>query len=445
MEVTNTSQFDDNQFGLMMNQVTREHQARKFVLTANNPLLDPDSFLSQLTTWKNIRYIVFQLEIGEANKTSHYQGYVEFQTLQRVTTLGKRHHMYFAIRRGSLEQAVDYVKKSETAVSGTLREWGEPVKQGQRTDLIAFRDRIKDGIRVIQLLDEYPREMALYPKFYNLCRHTYYNHCENRDKDVILCIGEPRTGKTKYAREISEDYWINPVNCKDWFDGYSGQQVAILDDYGLDGTVYRLVDLLRLTHTWSETVPIKGGFTQWHPEVVCITTNYHPLKWYKLNANYETERIDRWISYIALAKRFTQILYFAKGKEPMVCKDIMSFMLDTDEVFEHQFVPPELIEKWAYDTLCTSEELDRSDEEAYESELNNLIDIKEEKQVQDEIITEPNMGVNNYYDPETLEDYKELQNDNLSNKMEDLKLVEEHYTTEDDFHEDNTHISDYYT
>jgi len=349
-------------------------QSRKFVFTKNNPDKSPDEFLEHVLTWKKVRYVVFQLEIGK-NSTPHYQGYIEFMTLQRASTLEKRHLMFFAVRKGSLEQAVNYVKKLETASPGTIREWGSPVTQGQRIDIETFRDNIKQGSRIKDVIDEYPREMALYPRFYRLCKSVYFDHYENMDKQVILCIGEPRTGKTCWARKLSKDYWINPIATQKWFDGYEQQEVAILDDYGLDGTVYRLVDLLRLLHTWTEVVPIKGGFTQWVPDTVVITTNYHPLQWYKLNSDIENDRISRWISYKALYKRFTKVLLFeSPKKEPMVCKDIAAFFLDINCKFEHQIVPQSARDAYLTDLLITSEELDYSTSIEEEMELEMLFD-----------------------------------------------------------------------
>lgn len=336
-------------------------QSRYFVFTWNNPDMNPDDALLCFKSWKDIRYIIFQLEIGKTTNTTHYQGYIEFNSPQRESTLCNRYKMYIRTRKGSLVQAVTYVKKQETAVEGTLREWGKPVKQGQRNDLYAFMEKIRDGERITDLFEQFPKEMALYPRFYRQVKSVFFKQYLNQDKRVILCIGEPRTGKTTWARKLNEDYWINPIATQNWFDGYEQQEVAILDDYGLDGTVYKLVDLLRLTHKWTETVPVKGGFTQWNPSVVIITTNYHPLQWYRLNPEPENRRIDRWISYKALYKRFTKVLLFGIEDEPMVCDDIGAFFLDIDNLFEHQAVPFTVREEFLIDRLKTVEKLEPSE------------------------------------------------------------------------------------
>ncbi len=195
--------------------------------------------------------------------------------------------------------------------------------------------------------------MALYPKFYNLCKFTYYKPYERKDREFIICIGEPGTGKTKYALEFNPDsVWDNIVGTTGWFDGYTGQEVAVIDDYGLDGTVFKLTDLLKLTHGWTQKVAVKYGHTIWNPKYLFLTTNYHPLCYYKLNADFEKDRIDRWISYAAFVRRVTKVLWFSfddegNHQEPWECKDIEAFMYDIDKKFEHQEVPNRILAKFS--------------------------------------------------------------------------------------------------
>lgn len=347
-------------------------QSRRFVFTWNNPTMNPTEFDKYIQTWQSVRYFLFSLQFGEKESTPHYQGYIEFSQKQREGTLAKRHKMWFKVARGNYMEATAYIRDSETNVVDTLKEWSNGLrpKDNKKQSLIAFRDNLKEQPKVYDVLENYPREMAIYSRFYTKCRSVYRQHYKDLKKEVVLCIGEPGTGKTTWARELSESYWINPIGTNNWFDEYEQQDVAILDDYGLDGTVYKLAHLLRLTHQWTEMVPIKGSFTFWNPKTVVITSNYHPLQWYSLNASLEGNRVSRWISYKALYRRFTKVMYFEKDMDPMECFDIPAFFLDTEYKFEHQLVPYEVMKEYKKDLLFTSEEL----EESSSTELMVLFD-----------------------------------------------------------------------
>jgi len=307
------------------NRLKREPTARRFVFTLNNPVFTPKEYLQLAIFWTDIRYIIFQLEIAPITKTPHFQGYVEFNKQKTSSTLSHKHHMTMEIAHGTAEQNLIYCQKSESAIKNTFQTWGKPVTQGQRTDLIGFRDAISEGVTTIQLIEDYPIQVALYPKFMRLVRFSSFKRDIIPNKTVILCYGPPGTGKSEWAHNYKPNYWINPVATNKWFDGYEGQDTAIIDDYGGDGTVFKLVDLLRLLHKLTEIVPIKGAFVPWTPTTIIITTNYRPLLWYNLDPDEERRHIDRRISYKALTRRFTKVMIFEKNKQPTECKSYHEF------------------------------------------------------------------------------------------------------------------------
>lgn len=68
-------------------------------------------------------------------------------------------------------------------------------------------------------------------------------------------------------------YMITGPNCKGgslWFDGYMGQEVAVFDDFR--PWWCRFDYLLRLLDRYPMQVPVKGGFVNWIPEIIIITT-----------------------------------------------------------------------------------------------------------------------------------------------------------------------------
>jgi len=137
------------------------------------------------------------------------------------------------------------------------------------------------------------------------------------------------------------------VGQKKWFDGYDQQEVAIFDDYGGDGYLFRLCDVLRLTHSWTETCENKGGMTPWTPRVVIFTSNYHPKIWYRLQADIQKRYKDRSISYTAFAMRFTKVMYFTKDIEGIYShesltdsEEILSFFFDKENFYDTQLQEP---------------------------------------------------------------------------------------------------------
>lgn len=83
------------------------HEAWCFTL--NNPQDHPpieDNF-------KNVRYLEYQLEIGESG-TPHYQGYVQFyqsKGIKGIKNLLKNEKLHLEPQRGTVEQAIHYIQK----------------------------------------------------------------------------------------------------------------------------------------------------------------------------------------------------------------------------------------------------------------------------------------------------------------------------------------------
>jgi hypothetical protein len=74
--------------------------------------------------------------------------------------------------------------------------------------------------------------------------------------------------------------WTSPTQREgnEWFDGYEGQKLVLFDDFDKGQISFRL--LLRLLDRYPMQVPIKGGFVEWCPRVIYITSNLGPARWY---------------------------------------------------------------------------------------------------------------------------------------------------------------------
>lgn len=300
----------------------------KWCFTVNN---HPDSFRTGLAALHNvlgatIRYICGQIEIAPSTGQRHFQGYVQLKKSQRLSWLrnnisGTAH--WEAQKSKDNNAARMYCCKVDaTTVPDTFVEYGTFVKgAGARTDLVPFRDTIRDGVRMNTMLDEYLLEMARYPKLYQMIR-SLTKPVRVNDLQVILFFGEPGTGKTRKVWDDHPDHWSVPIGDKLWFDGYDLDPVVLLDDFAGAVSKVSLTDTLRLLDRYPIQVPIKGGFTWFMPDVVYITTNIHPRGWYKW--------LGREVHWRALIRRFTQVIIFEVDGSQNDVADLPLFFEDRD-------------------------------------------------------------------------------------------------------------------
>lgn len=247
-------------------------------------------------------YLVWQVEKGESG-TIHLQGYVEFKTQKTMVSVHKwmPHGAFFA-RKGTAEQARAYCMKEDTRVEGPW-EKGEISKpeQGKRTDLVEFREDAK-RLSEDMMHAKWAVEMKMYWRMYRCIVEKSRPGDLEGGRQVILCYGAPGTGKSVYARSVDPtgEYAVFPVTKDMWFNGVTGARVVVLDDFT---GAFKLSLYLQVMDRFPQKVPIKGGFEWWNPEVVIITTNIHPMDWWK----WEGRECQR----EAVGRRFTKLLFFS--------------------------------------------------------------------------------------------------------------------------------------
>lgn len=110
----------------------------------------------------SVDYLIFGREVGESG-TPHLQGFVSFPSRKRLTQvislLGQCH---CSVAR-FIQQSIEYCKKE-----GDVEEIGTPptTTTGQRNDLEAFKDDVKQGNLDLKSLREIHSEVyAKYPRF----------------------------------------------------------------------------------------------------------------------------------------------------------------------------------------------------------------------------------------------------------------------------------------
>lgn len=261
-------------------------QSINWVFTINNPA--NNDLPSQ---WANVRYCIWQREEGE-NGTPHLQGYVVMKSkksLRQMKELNATAH--WETRKGKHHQAKAYASKEDTRKEGPW-SFGEEPTQGKRSDLDEVFAMVAAGKTLSQIATEIPSTYVRYHKGITSLKFVVTKP-RNFKTEVIVIWGETGVGKSKWAAETygDEAYW-KPPNSK-WWDGYEGNNVAIVDEfYGwLSWT-----ETLRLADRYPCSVETKGGSVQFVSKTLVFLSNQHPLEWYSNpRCQYPTlaRRIDK--------------------------------------------------------------------------------------------------------------------------------------------------------
>lgn len=238
-----------------------------------------DSLPTELPS--GVTYLVYQREVAPDTGREHFQGYLELATRQRLPGVKRAlgdEAAHCEIRKGTGEQAADYCQKEESRKEGTSPlELGHRslVIQGERTDLLAVKSLLDEGKSEVEIAD---LQFVTWAKHYRAIERYKRIQTEARDfkTDLFVLCGETGVGKSKVCREEFPDaYWKPRSN---WWDGYDGAEVVIIDDY-YGWLPWDL--LLRLTDRYPLQVETKGGSVQFVAKTIVITSNKSYTEWYK--------------------------------------------------------------------------------------------------------------------------------------------------------------------
>lgn len=282
-----------------------QNQGKYWCFTWNN-YTDADE--ATLQNEETHTYLFYGREIAPETGTKHLQGYIEFRTNKRLTALKKAFGdtPHWEKAKGTAAHNKTYCSKGgDTFEDGDASNGGK----GKRNDITLLRNQVNEGkpmaevlsscqnyqqIRTVEKLYEYKPLSTEYKK-----RQVYWFH------------GPTGTGKTKAAYDIvrqeNKDFWRSTLNGGQWFNGYLGQPIAILDEVRAKKWSYS--DMLELLDGYEIRIPNKGGFTLWNPEIVIVTSPKSPEECYEGQLNFGDGHIDQ------LLRRITEIRHFEVAPE----------------------------------------------------------------------------------------------------------------------------------
>lgn len=218
---------------------------RRYFFTWNNwqkDFIDKDNVIEYFQGLPDIKAYVIGFEKGEKG-TDHLQGVLLFNQAKTFNTMReylKNNHIEPIIK---LDSAVDYCKKENDYI-----EFGDVVGQGQRSDIVDFRDAIIDGMTDIELLEQYPSQYFRYERSISKIRTMYLNEFyskNNRDLKVVYLGGSSGAGKTSYVYRNFDVSQIHRVTDYDNpFDSYTGQKILVLDEFHSQFAMTQMLNLL---------------------------------------------------------------------------------------------------------------------------------------------------------------------------------------------------------
>lgn len=137
-------------------------RSKHWCFTLNNYTDEDLLRLSSLRSTRDL-YLIYGKEVGETG-TPHLQGFVSFPSRKRlnqvIQALGQCH---CSIAR-FISQSIEYCKKE-----GDYTEFGIPPKgKGQRSDLEAFKEEVKNGMRSLEEIRE--KHSSVYAKYSKFCK-----------------------------------------------------------------------------------------------------------------------------------------------------------------------------------------------------------------------------------------------------------------------------------
>lgn len=246
-----------------MTRAKDEQRNRGFCFTINNYT---EATKINLDSLEGIAYMVCGCEVGESG-TPHIQGYVHFEQPKTLKYVRARIPGHIEIRRGSVEQAANYCKKT-----GNFTETGTlPKGAGQASKDIygEILRRAKMG-ETKWIEDHYPKVWV----------HQSHRLKSFRETPTIILeeikhewwYGPTGTGKSRTVWELYPNHYQKELN--KWWCGYENEEVVVIEEWSpkneCTGSQLKI---------WADRYPftgqIKGGsLKKIRPTKIIVLSNY---------------------------------------------------------------------------------------------------------------------------------------------------------------------------
>jgi len=263
----------------------------------------------------------------ELHKDGHQHLHVYIKLNNPLRTKKANYLNFIADKQGnyqSCKKSVDvikYVSKSGDYITYNIdvNNYLKEVKTKKAVQSKGIFKQITDKITITteykEILLEYPdiclqhgKKIKEYIQDYKTAHKPTYR---NWEMNVEYHYGDTGTGKSQYAfKDFNPEthYVLRKANGENnvWWDGYTGQETVIIDDFTPKS--YRLSYMLNLLDRYAMTIDTKGGSTQMLAKNIIITSNYNPEDLYtkedcKEHKNALLRRINTFKQYLKESKQ----------------------------------------------------------------------------------------------------------------------------------------------
>ena len=247
-----------------------------------------------------LNYIIMGKEKAPRTGRIHMQGYVEFSTkttANRVKQVLGDPSIHIEIRQGPQDKAIEYCKKD-----GEWQEWGEPYKQGKRSDLESIKKEIEEGVEMIEIAQKHFGDFVRYHRgfilYKDLCDRKRQKSAEPNPPEVIVYVGQSGSGKSHHCYHDPEYQksgfkFMQQQEGKSYFDGYEGETCIWFDEF--PGRTMSFSDFCRLADKWGTRVEVKGGSVEIIGlRRILISTTMWPGEWWKSSAKFQSDTKQLW-------------------------------------------------------------------------------------------------------------------------------------------------------
>lgn len=265
----------------------------------------------EFTRGAPVRFIVMQKEKCPRTERIHWQGYIELTRACRYSDVKNvlKREAHLTRADGTSADNIRYCTKEDTRIADSAPiQWGTPAdglpgearedtRASGKKQMDLLIEDMKAGVSEEQLSNKYPKLWLLHrQKIMDFLTDLKARSlASERPVFVEVRWGSPGTGKTSsiFKPNPVSHLFNPPLACfrprhvyfrraglGQWYDGYTGQEVLVLDDFYPRNSA-DCEYLLGILDKFTQRLQIKGGTVMSCWRHVIITCNIPVAEWFK--------------------------------------------------------------------------------------------------------------------------------------------------------------------